>query len=212
MRNFGSVAAFAAATVLLAACDVNKVTAMVRVELESPTPEEAATCAAVLQRRFADLLPGYFSKVTATPAGEGVNLVFTGQPPADEQIRTYASTQGIFRMYPVDQPNYLLVTDLDVEQVSTSMGQGGPAIDLVLNERAGNRLETYTRQNVGKLLATSWDRKEEMRASIQGVFGRRFQTTGVDADTARLRQIMLSSGRLPIAVRRVDIRHPTGAQ
>jgi len=207
MRKIAALAALVVAA-MLAGCGANEVTATVRVELESPTPEDTATSAAVLQRRFTDLLPGFFSKVTATASGTGVDLVFTGEAPADEQIRTYASTQGIFRMYPVDQPNLLLVTDLDVEQVSASQGPNGPAIDLTLNERAGARLEAFTRQNLGKQLATSWDRKEEMRATISGVFGRRFQTTGVDADTARLRQIMLGSGRLPVSVRSVDIRHP----
>jgi hypothetical protein len=39
-------------------------------------------------------------------------------------------------------------------------------------------------------------------------FSRQFQTSGIDVETAMRRRIMLESGRLPVAVRNVEISHP----
>jgi len=192
---------------ILAGCDTSKVVATARVELDAPTADQAAQTAVVLQKRFSELASG-FSKVSATASGSGVDLVFTGDAPADDVIRRYASTQGIFRMFAPDMPNMILVSDQDVEAVGATQGSNGPAIDIKLSDRAGERLLRHTSRNVGRLLVTSWDGKEEFRATIHDAFGERFQTTGVDAETALLRVVMLRHGRLPVRVASVEIRHP----
>jgi hypothetical protein len=63
------LACWVTATVFLAACDMNKVAATVRVELESPTPEQTAAAAVILQNRLSELVSS-FSRVTATPGYE----------------------------------------------------------------------------------------------------------------------------------------------
>ena len=164
------VTIWAALGLLLAPCDLNRVTTVVRVELESPTPAEAAQAAVVLQNRLAELL-SRFSKVTATASGSGsgsgsgVDVVFTGEAPPDELIRSLVS--------------------------------------------AGERMLAFTRRSIGKVMVTSWDRKQETRAVISGVFGQYFQTTGLDVQTVKLWVLLLGHGRLPVTVRSVEIRHPT---
>jgi len=201
------LACWVTATVFLAACDMNKVAATVRVELESPTPEQTAAAAVILQNRLSELVSN-FSRVTATPAGTSVDVVITGNAPPDELIRGYASIQGVMRMFLAESPVNVVITDRDVEQAAASEGDSGPLINLLLSQPAGDRMQDFTRRNVGKVMVTSWDRKTETRAVISGVFGGRFQTSGVDLDTAKLWVVMLRHGRLPVAVRSVEIRHP----
>jgi preprotein translocase subunit SecD len=203
------LACWVTATLLLAACDMNKVAATVRVELESPTPEQTAAAAVVLQNRLSELVSS-FSKVTATPSGTGVDVVFAGEAPPDELIRSYASMQGVMRMFLADSPINVVVTDRDVEQATASRGPAGPVMNLMLRQPAGERMLAFTRRNVGKVMVTSWDRKTESRATIRGVFGAQFQTTGLDFDAQKLWVVMLRHGRLPVAVRSVEIRNPQG--
>jgi len=88
---------------------------------------------------------------------------------------------------------------------------GGPAVQIELNNAGGNRMLAHTRENVGQLMAAVYiesipvikevDGKDVLSfrvteevinaATLQGVFGRNFQTTGLDsqdeaADLARL--------------------------
>jgi len=206
------VTIWAALGLLLAACDLNRVTTVVRVELESPTPAEAAQAAVVLQNRLAELL-SRFSKVTATASGSGsgsgVDVVFTGEAPPDELIRSLVSQQGAMRMFLMDSPINVVVTDRDVEQAAASMGDSGPVINLRLTHAAGERMLAFTRRSIGKVMVTSWDRKQETRAVISGVFGQYLQTTGLDVQTVKLWVLLLGHGRLPVTVRSVEIRHPT---
>jgi len=71
------------------------------------------------------------------------------------------------------------------------------------------RMLAFTRRSIGKVMVTSWDRKQETRAVISGVFGQYFQTTGLDVQTVKLWVLLLGHGRLPVTVRSVEIRHPT---
>lgn len=201
------VAAWAAMSLLLAACNRNPVAAVVRVELESPTPEQTVASAVVLQNRLSELVSS-FSKVTATPTGTGVDVVFSGEAPPDELIRSHASMQGVMRMYLEESPINVVITDRDVEQAAASAGETGAVMNLKLSQSAGDRMLAFTRRNVGKVMVASWDRKIETRATIRGVFGERFQTTGLDVETTKLWVAILRHGRLPVAVRSVEIRHP----
>ena len=88
---------------------------------------------------------------------------------------------------------------------------GGPAVQIELNSAGGNRMLDHTRENVGQLMAAVYiesipeikkvDGKDVLSfrvseevinaATLQGVFGRNFQTTGLEsqqeaADLARL--------------------------
>jgi preprotein translocase subunit SecD len=189
-------------------CDRSIVTAMAKIELEQASEAERDQSAAILRARFEAIGPSMFSSVEVIRSGEDIMLVFRGEPPGDEEIRSYAGSRGVMRMAPQDSPHNWLVTDRDVESVSVSHSDQGPVLDLRVSERAGQRLLEYTARNQGKVLVTTWDRDEPFRASIQGIFSRQFQTTGFDAETAMRRRIMLESGRLPVAVRNVQISHP----
>jgi preprotein translocase subunit SecD len=192
----------------LSGCDRSTVTAKANINLEQATDAERDQAAMVLRARFEAIAPSMFSSVDVKRSGADIVLVFRGEPPSDEEIRSYAASRGVMRMAPQDSPHNWLVTDRDVESVSVSGSSQGPVLDLRVSERAGQRLLQYTSRNQGKVLVTTWDEDAPFHASIQGIFSRQFQTTGFDAETAMRRRIILESGRLPVAVRNVEISHP----
>jgi preprotein translocase subunit SecD len=94
---------------------------------------------------------------------------------------------------------------------------GGPAVQIELNNAGGNRMLAHTRQNVGQLMAAVYiesipemkkvDGKDVLSfrvteevinaATLQGVFGRNFQTTGLDSqDEATNLARLLRAGSL----------------
>ncbi len=93
---------------------------------------------------------------------------------------------------------------------------GLPAVSVELNAAAGNRMFDFTRDNVGKLMAVVYVERrlktvevdgvkktvpevsEEVIsvATIQGVFSRNFQTTGLEAKEATRLSDMLNAGSL----------------
>ncbi|MFY2764090.1 protein translocase subunit SecD [Arenimonas sp. MALMAid1274] len=94
---------------------------------------------------------------------------------------------------------------------------GGPAVQIELNNAGGNRMLAHTRDNVGKLMAAVYiesipevrmvDGKEVLTsrveeevinaATLQGVFGKNFQTTGLDSqDEAANLARLLRAGSL----------------
>jgi preprotein translocase subunit SecD len=94
---------------------------------------------------------------------------------------------------------------------------GGPAVQIELNNAGGNRMLAHTRENVGQLMAAVYiesipemkkvDGKDVLSfrvteevinaATLQGVFGRNFQTTGLDSqDEAANLARLLRAGSL----------------
>ena len=195
---------------LLSGCGPKPVSTSATIHFETSTPEEMALAGSILKARFDELTPTYFSSFTVVVHEKDIVLEFRGVAPADEVIREYAS-QGIFRIYAADSRLIWLVTDRDVQRVNALASENGFVLDMSVNESAGQRLQTYTSRNVGRVLVTSWNGKEQSRATVQGVFSRQFQTTGLDRETALRMRIMLESGRLPMAVREIDLVHPASA-
>jgi len=98
--------------------------------------------------------------------------------------------------------------------------QGGPAVDVTLNSKAGDNMLRTTRQNIGKPMAvvliekhqeaSTVDGKKVTRevtservindATIQGVFSDRFEITGLGMGEARDLAILLRSGSLPTPI------------
>jgi hypothetical protein len=191
---------------LLAGCGPRAISTTATIRLESSTSAEMAEAGRILKARFDEIPPSYSSSVTVIVGPLAVLLQFRGEAPSDQTIRDYAS-QGIFRIYPLDSPLNWLVTDRDVDLASARQGENGAVLDMVVSEKAGQRLFNYTSRNVGRLLVTSWNGKEQSRATVSGVFSRRFQTTGMDRDTALRMMTILKFGRLPKPVREIEIEH-----
>jgi preprotein translocase subunit SecD len=102
--------------------------------------------------------------------------------------------------------------------------QGGPAVDVTLNSKAGDNMLRVTRENIGKPMAvvliethqrtSTVDGKKVTRevktervindATIQGVFSDRFEITGLGMGEARDLAILLRSGSLPTPIALVD--------
>jgi preprotein translocase subunit SecD len=102
--------------------------------------------------------------------------------------------------------------------------QGGPAVEVTLNSKAGDNMLRVTRQNIGKPMAVvliekhreaaTVDGKKVARevtservindATIQGVFADRFEITGLGMGEARDLAVLLRSGSLPAPIFLVD--------
>jgi preprotein translocase subunit SecD len=208
MRRMSRFGAALALMPVLVACSPPPVSMTATVELDDASPDQASAAALILQARFAELRPAMNSRVEAQPGPSSVTLSFRGEAPTEEAIRSYAGTQGIYRMYPLDSRANLLLTDRDIESVSVTGGDSGPVLNLQVREPGAQRLLAFTSKNSGKVLETTWDRDVLNRATVQGAFSSRFQTTGMDRETAMRVMICLRHGRLPVRVRDIEIRRP----
>ncbi len=208
-KHIGVSAGILFASILtLVGCGPRPVSTIATVHFETATTAELTEAANVLLARFREMSPSRSSSCTAVVGDRRIVLEFRGEPPADEIIRGYASSQGIFHIYPADARRNWLVSDRDVQIVNARASENGEVLDLSVDEDAAQRLLQYTSRNLGAVLVTSWDGKEQTRATVRGVFSKRFQTTGMDRDAALRMMITLRSGRLPVAVREVEITHP----
>ncbi|MDM4769728.1 protein translocase subunit SecD [Solimonas sp. SE-A11] len=114
-----------------------------------------------------------------------------------------------------------------VDASATVDEQGGPAVSVVLDGPAAKRMYAFTEKNVGKPMAVLFKEREvvtnynaqgvAMRehrdveeiisiASIRGVFGKRFQTTGLSSKEAHDLALLLKAGALAAPVEIVEER------
>ena len=114
-----------------------------------------------------------------------------------------------------------------VDASATVDEQGGPAVSVVLDGPAAKRMFAFTERNVGKPMAVLFKEREvvtnynaqgvAMRehrdveeiisiASIRGVFGKRFQTTGLSSKEAHDLALLLKAGALAAPVEIVEER------
>jgi preprotein translocase subunit SecD len=116
----------------------------------------------------------------------------------------------------------IIVTGNQLTNATSSSGQQGPQVDVTLDSAGGDEMLKTTKANLGKRMAVVFieqrretvmidgkpverDIKEEMvinDAVIQGVFGNRFQTTGLTMNEAREIALLLRGGALaaPISI------------
>lgn len=103
---------------------------------------------------------------------------------------------------------------------------GSPNVSVTLDAAGGQRMFDFTSNNVGKLMAVVYKERtaniemvdgKEVRtfveteevvssANIQGIFGRQFQTTGLEPTEARELALLLSSGSLAAPIDIVEER------
>ncbi|MDE2262867.1 MAG: protein translocase subunit SecD [Gammaproteobacteria bacterium] len=114
----------------------------------------------------------------------------------------------------------VIATGDQLTNATVGQSQQGPAVDVVLNSKAGDNMLRTTRQNVGKHMAVVLIEKHQETstvdgkkvthevtservindATIQGVFGDRFEITGLSMGEARDLAILLRSGSLPTSI------------
>jgi preprotein translocase subunit SecD len=116
----------------------------------------------------------------------------------------------------------VIVTGDQLTNATASSGQSGPEVQITLDSAGGEEMLRNTRANVGKPMAvvfieqrnetveidgkpvtrTIKDEKVINVATIQGVFGNRFQTTGLSMNEARELSLLLRGGALtaPISI------------
>jgi len=116
----------------------------------------------------------------------------------------------------------IIVTGDQLINATTSIGQNGPQVDVTLDSAGGDEMFRTTRANLGKNMAVVFiERKREVvevngqpvereikeevvisNAVINGVFGNRFQTTGLSMSEARETALLLRGGALaaPISI------------
>ncbi|AXQ29923.1 protein translocase subunit SecD [Solimonas sp. K1W22B-7] len=114
-----------------------------------------------------------------------------------------------------------------VDAAATVDEQGGPAVSVTLDGAAAKRMFAFTERNVGKPMAVLFKEREvvtnynaqgvAMRehrdvqevisiASIRGVFGKKFQTTGLESKEAHDLALLLKAGALAAPVEIVEER------
>ncbi|HEV7608902.1 MAG TPA: protein translocase subunit SecD [Steroidobacteraceae bacterium] len=113
----------------------------------------------------------------------------------------------------------IIVTGNQLTNATATTGQNGPEVQITLDSAGGEEMYKTTRANVGKRMGVVFieqrretdaagvthDVKEERvinAATIQGVFGSRFQTTGLSMSEARELSLLLRGGALtaPISI------------
>ena len=113
----------------------------------------------------------------------------------------------------------IIVTGNQLTNATATTGQNGPEVQITLDSAGGEEMFKNTRANVGKRMGVVFieqrretdaagvthDIKEERvinAATIQGVFGSRFQTTGLSMSEARELSLLLRGGALtaPISI------------
>jgi preprotein translocase subunit SecD len=139
----------------------------------------------------------------------------TGNVPLGDKLYTQTATGE-----PILLKREVIATGDQLTNATTGQGQNGPAVDITLNSKAGDNMLRTTRMNVGKQMGvvliekhqetSTVDGKKVTRvvttekvindARIDGVFGDRFEITGLSMAEARDLAILLRSGSLPTAV------------
>jgi preprotein translocase subunit SecD len=121
----------------------------------------------------------------------------------------------------------VIATGEQLIDATTSMAQGEPAVDVVLDGRGGEEMLRTTRENLGKPMAVVFiENKSVTRmvdgepvvtnrkieevisvATIRDVFGKQFQTTGLDSpQEAHELALLLRSGALAAPIRIIEER------
>ena len=131
--------------------------------------------------------------------------------------------------YPVMVKRDIIVTGNQLVNAAPSTGQNGPQVDVTLDSAGGEEMLRNTRANVGKPMAvvfieqraeivningvetrrTVKDEKVISVATINGVFGNRFQTTGLTMNEANELSQLLRGGALTAPVSIVNERTVT---
>jgi preprotein translocase subunit SecD len=140
----------------------------------------------------------------------------SGRAPVGAKIITHKDG------YPVMVKRDIIVTGNQLVNASPSTGQSGPQVDVTLDSAGGDEMLRTTKANLGKPMAVVFieqrretveiDGKEVTRdikdekvisiATIQGVFGNRFMTTGLSTTEASDLSQLLRGGALtaPISI------------
>jgi preprotein translocase subunit SecD len=125
----------------------------------------------------------------------------------------------------------IIVTGNQLVNASASTGQSGPQVDVTLDSAGGEEMLRTTRANVGKPMAVVFvEQRSETRevdgkpvtrvikeekvisvATIRGVFGNRFQTTGLTMNEARETALLLRGGALTAPISIVNERVVSGS-
>ncbi len=146
----------------------------------------------------------------------------TGQVPVGDKL--YKHREG----FPVLLKRELIVTgDQLVDASSGFDGQsGGPSVNVTLDSRGATRMGDTTRQNLGRQMAVVFvENRSDLRiengqtvrvrrtveevvsiATIQGIFSKRFQITGLAPQEARDLALLLRSGALAAPVDIIEER------
>lgn len=149
---------------------------------------------------------------TANP----IEAAKTGNVPLGDKLYTHTDT-GM----PMLLKREVIATGDQLTNATVGQSQqGGPAVDVTLNSKAGDNMLRVTRENIGKPMAVVLIEKHQEAetvngkkvthevttekvindATIQGVFSDRFEITGLSMGEAQDLAILLRSGSLPTPI------------
>lgn len=162
--------------------------------------------------------------------GNAIAAAQTGDVPLGDKLYTH-TPNGV----PLLLKREVIATGDQLTNATVGQSQnGGPAVEVTLNSKAGESMLRATRQNVGKPMAVVLIEKHQETqtiggkkvtrevtservindATIQGVFGDRFEITGLSLGEAQDLSILLRSGSLsaPIALVSQNVIGPSLGQ
>jgi preprotein translocase subunit SecD len=161
--------------------------------------------------------------------GNAREAAATGVVPPDGRLYYMRETGPDGKPIPVLLSKRVIVTGDQLVDASSNTDQqsGTPSVDVTLNSAGAQRMEDYTTDNVGKQMGVVFiERKPETTmvdgkpvrtikqteevinyATVRGVFGKKFQTTGLEStkEAAKL-ALLLRSGALAAPVDIVEER------
>ena len=161
--------------------------------------------------------------------GNALDAVTSGNIPPDARLYYTRQLGPDGKPRPVLLSKKVIVSGDQLESASstTDPQSGTPAVEVTLNEFGAKRMEDFTTDNVGKQMGVVYIERvpvttivdgKEVRsvkvteevindATIQGVFGKRFQTTGLGSlDEASELALLLRAGSLAAPVEIVEQR------
>jgi preprotein translocase subunit SecD len=180
-----------------------------RIDVQLPGIQNAAEVKNLLGQTAT--LEFRLNDTTANP----IEAAQTGNVPLGDKLYTHTNT-GM----PLLLKREVIATGDQLTNATVGQSQQGPAVDVVLNSKAGDNMLRTTRQNVGKQMGvvliekhqetSTVDGKKVTRevttekvindATIQGVFADRFEITGLSMGEARDLAVLLRSGSLPTPI------------
>jgi preprotein translocase subunit SecD len=139
----------------------------------------------------------------------------TGNVPLGDKLYTKTATGE-----PILLKREVIATGDQLTNATVGQSQQGPAVDITLNSKAGDNMLRTTQRNVGKQMGVVLIEKHQETATVDGkkvtheatservindatiqsVFGDRFEITGLTIGEARDLAILLRSGSLPAPI------------
>jgi hypothetical protein len=173
-------------------------------EVDSFEPAVVEETGRVLAARFEEFRPTLLSSTASVIEGSTIRFTFRNGAPEPAVLEYLYATPGRVRAALVtDRSGPAWFTDKDIRRAAVVYSDSMRTLQVRLTPEAGQRLLRLTSENLGRVVAMTFDGETLMEARINGTFGDRFQLAGQELDAGRdvALAVILTTGALPADVR-----------